>query len=115
MGVFFRVFLPGGLMEKPRRALPLLSILILIALAAACGGGSSTTPPPSGPPPVTASPDVRADYVLGQLTLDEKVQLVHGTSPAQFWTQPVPRGAGSFIPGISRLGIPDLYFADGSV
>lgn len=49
------------------------------------------------------------------MTLDEKLQLVHGTSPAQFWTQPVPRGAGSFIPGIPRLGIPDTYYGDGSV
>jgi len=49
------------------------------------------------------------------MTLDEKIQLVHGVSPLQFWTQPLPRGAASYIPGNGRLSIPALYFADGSV
>lgn len=92
------------------------TLFIVIAVAIGCGGGSSSgsTNQTCAPPP-TASPDVRADCVLSQMTLDEKIQLVHGTSPPQFWTQPVPRGAGSFIPGIPRLGIPDTYYGDGSV
>lgn len=92
------------------------ALLVVIGVAIGCGGGSSSgsNQQVCSPPP-TASPDVRADCVLSQMTLDEKLQLVHGTSPAQFWTQPVPRGAGSFIPGIPRLGIPDTYYADGSV
>ena len=49
------------------------------------------------------------------MTLDEKVQIVHGSSPPQWWTQSLPRGVGSFVPGIPRLGVPDLYFGDGSV
>ena len=99
-----------------RQASATATSLALIALAAACGSGNGgTTPPPDNPPPITASADVRADWVVSHLSLDEKIQLVHGTSPAQFWTQPVPRGAGSFIPGIPRLGIPDTYYADGSV
>src|SRR5512146_3129535 len=87
-----------------------LSMLAVIGVAFACGGGSSSgsNNQVCSPPP-TASADVRADCVLSQMTLDEKIQLVHGTSPPQFWTQPVPRGAGSFIPGIPRLGIPDTY------
>jgi len=91
------------------------SMAIAFASIALACGSSGRTPPPDNPPPVTASPDVRADYVLGKMTLDEKIQLVHGTSPPDFWTQPVPRGAGSFIPGIPRLGIPNTYYADGSV
>lgn len=93
-----------------------LSMLAVIGVAFACGGGSSSgsNNQVCSPPP-TASADVRADCVLSQMTLDEKIQLVHGTSPPQFWTQPVPRGAGSFIPGIPRLGIPDTYYGDGSV
>jgi beta-glucosidase len=97
------------------RAARFIALLAPIGLSVACGGGSSTSKNQTCSPPVTASPDVRADCVLSQLTLDEKIQLVHGTSPAQFWTQPVPRGAGSFIPGIPRLGIPDTYYSDGSV
>lgn len=97
------------------RVAKLSMLLAAIALAIGCGGGTSgSNQQPCSPPP-TASPDVRADCVLSQMTLDEKIQLVHGTSPPQFWTQPVPRGAGSFIPGIPRLGIPDTYYGDGSV
>jgi len=81
--------------------------------ALACGGGGSQTQ--TGPPPPTASPDVRADYLVGQMTQDEKIQMVHGGADLQWWNQTLPRGAGGWIPGIPSLGIPDLYFADGSV
>lgn len=92
----------------------LLPALGLLAISVACGAGSST-PTQQGPPPVTASPDVRADYVLGQMTLDEKFQLVHGGASSTWWLQTQPRGAGGWVPGIPRLGITDLYLADGSV
>ncbi|MGO9085153.1 MAG: beta-glucosidase family protein [Terriglobales bacterium] len=88
--------------------------LILLIAAVACGGGSSSPQPPQPPPP-TASPDVRADYLVGQMTLDEEIQLVHGGAALDWWNYTLPRGAGGWIPGIPRLGIPDLYFADGSV
>ncbi|HYM75831.1 MAG TPA: glycoside hydrolase family 3 C-terminal domain-containing protein [Candidatus Dormibacteraeota bacterium] len=99
------------------RTFSAVALLELIAVFVACGSGNSSSSNNNTvcSPPTTASPDVRADCVLSQMTLDEKIQLVHGTSPPQFWTQPVPRGAGSFIPGIPRLGIPDTYYSDGSV
>ncbi len=57
------------------------------------------------------SPDQRADLVIEQMTLDEKIQLVHGVEgPAAM--EPSLGGAG-FVPGIPRLGIPDLQMADG--
>jgi beta-glucosidase len=49
------------------------------------------------------------------MTIDEKIQLVHGGAATDWWNHTLPRGAGGWIPGIPRLGIPDLYFADGSV
>jgi beta-glucosidase len=49
------------------------------------------------------------------MTIDEKIQLVHGRSIRNRGTQTSSRGAGSWIPGIPRLGIPELYFAGGSV
>jgi beta-glucosidase len=58
---------------------------------------------------------VRADYLVSQMTLDEKIQLVHGGASATWWNQTQPRGAAGWVPGISRLNIPDLYLADGSV
>lgn len=105
---------PRSLLVVILRTFRVVVLLELIAVLVACGGSSSTNKTVCSPP-ATASPDVRADCVLSQMTLDEKIQLVHGTSPPQFWTQPVPRGAGSFIPGIPRLGIPDTYYGDGSV
>jgi beta-glucosidase len=47
------------------------------------------------------------------MTLDEKVQLVHGNLTLQ--STAGPQGAGYWVLGISRLGIPDLLSVDGSV
>ena len=90
--------------------------LLSLLLITSCGGSSGSTPPitPPPPPPSTASPDVRADYLVSQMTLDEKLQLVRGSLATDWWAHPVPRGAAGVVPGISRLGIPDLYLADGS-
>jgi len=93
---------------------------MLLLAAAGCGGGgantaTTTTPSKPSPPPATATPDVRADYLVSQMTQSEKLQLVHGGAALDWWNHALPRGAGGWIPGISRLGIPDLYFADGSV
>jgi len=65
------------------------------------------------------TPDQRADMVLGQMTLDEKIQLVHGTGWGVLRKgDPVPArsnlGAG-FVPGIDRLHIPDINMADSAV
>ena len=58
---------------------------------------------------------MRADYLVSQMTLAEKMQLVHGGAALDWWNHTLPRGAAGWIPGIPRLNIPDLYFADGSV
>ena len=46
------------------------------------------------------------------MTIDEKIQLVHGALTSY---NPGPHGEGGWIPGIPRLSIPDLGFEDGSV
>jgi len=99
------------------RRLLIASVLALVIAAVSCGGGSAgqNPPPPPQPPPPTASPDVRADYLVGQMTLDEKIHMVHGGAALDWWNHRLPRGAGGWIGGIPRLNIPDLYFADGSV
>src|SRR6185436_18181609 len=64
------------------------------------------------------SPDARADLVIAQMTLDEKIQMVHGTGWGVLKGEAVPSrsnlGAG-FVPGIDRLGIPDINLADSAV
>ena len=54
------------------------------------------------------SPDQRADLVLKQMTLDEKIQLVHGSMAMIGPKIPGALGGDGYVPGISRLGIPDL-------
>jgi beta-glucosidase len=64
----------------------------------------------------TLSPDRRADLVVEQMTIDEKIQLVHGGSGlggAQ--QQSRSNGGAGFVPGIPRLGIPDINMADSAV
>ncbi|RXS98171.1 glycosyl hydrolase [Silvibacterium dinghuense] len=65
------------------------------------------------------SPDERADLVLKEMTLDEKILLVHG----QGWgvlrpPDPVAPGsnfAAGYVEGIERLGIPGVNEADSAV
>ncbi len=65
--------------------------------------------------PSVPTADQRATALLQQMTQDEKLQLVAGAGGPVTNIIPLPRGAGGYIPGIPRLGIPDLYFCDGSV
>jgi beta-glucosidase len=62
------------------------------------------------------SPDQRADLLLEQMTLEEKLALVHGGaaySGPQSVAPPQSLGGAGFVPGIPRLGIPDLQMTDG--
>ncbi len=61
--------------------------------------------------PAPPTSDQRASAMLARMTQAQKLQLVSGTGGSA----PLPRGAGGYIPGVSSLGIPDLYFVDGSL
>ncbi len=53
--------------------------------------------------------DARVDKLLSQMTLEEKLTLIHGT-----WEDPkVYQAQAGYLAGIPRLGIPGLRFADG--
>jgi beta-glucosidase len=101
-------------------------IALLAALASiACSPLPAQLGPPSakvkGPWMDTSlSPDKRADLVIAQLTLDEKISLLHGSGWKMLFSSPAsmdPKSLGNagFIPGIPRLGIPDLQMADAAV
>ena len=53
--------------------------------------------------------DARVDKILSQMTLQEKLTLIHGTQedPAVY------QGQAGYLAGVPRLGIPGLRFADG--
>ena len=64
----------------------------------------------------TLSPDDRAALVLKQMTLDEKISLLHGTgmkelSPMSPLAVHSNGGAG-YVVGVPRLGIPDIQMSD---
>jgi len=64
-------------------------------------------------------PDQRADLVLHQMTLDEKIQMVHGTGWGVLRKgDPVPPGSNlgaGYTEGVERLGIPGINMADSAV
>jgi beta-glucosidase len=67
------------------------------------------------------SPDQRAELLVRQMTLKEKISLLHGVDSKGIGGppgSPPPTGSlggAGFIPGIARLGIPDLQMADSAV
>jgi beta-glucosidase len=105
----------------------------LVAMLVGCGGGNSgsttndnlditSASTPSSTERETAlgfdrprSPDARARALVAQMTQDEKLQLVRGWAICGLAFS--AKGSGlngpGFIPGIARLGIPDLNMTDG--
>ncbi len=62
------------------------------------------------------SPDERADLVLKEMTLEEKIDLVHGNGMPG-WGKPRPNaylgnGGAGFVLGVARLGIPIIQMSD---
>src|SRR6201993_2939671 len=62
-------------------------------------------------------PEERADLVLKQLTLDEKLTLLHGNGMAHApqWQMPLSNltnGGAGYVEGVKRLGIPPLVISD---
>jgi beta-glucosidase len=61
----------------------------------------------------TLSPDTRADLVVKELTLDEKISLLHGQGMPFFSTGPTESNGGAgYSNAIPRLGIPAIQMAD---
>ena len=53
--------------------------------------------------------DARVDKLLSQMTLEEKITLIHGAQE----DPKVYQGQAGYLAGVPRLGIPGLRFADG--
>jgi beta-glucosidase len=105
------------------------TLALTLSPAWAQGRGQAANPALAGPWMNTSlSPDQRADLLIQQMTIEEKIQLLHGmggraganTPPTieqltQQLTATRSNGGAGFIPGIPRLGIPDLQMADAAV
>jgi beta-glucosidase len=53
--------------------------------------------------------NARVDHLLAQMTLEEKIAMIHGAGEEASTYQ----GQAGYQPGIKRLGIPPMRFADG--
>jgi beta-glucosidase len=91
-----------------------LGILLAIVVAGAAAREFATPAPQSPAPPwmnKNLSPDQRANLVIKQMTLDEKIAIVTGyLGYPTFRNLQAPKGslgADGFVFGVPRLGIPD--------
>jgi beta-glucosidase len=96
------------------------AVIALVGAPYCYGQFSSGPKKPTGPwMDKTLTPDQRAELVVKEMTLDEKIQLVHGSGMPGFGsTDPAAvrsNGGGGFVSGIERLGLPDLNMNDSSV
>ena len=109
-------------MNKLRRIMLALSATLAFALGItiflkhgliALGQGQSASRPWMDR---TLSPDRRADLVLKEMTLDEKMEFVHGNGMPG-WGKPRPNaylgnGGAGFVLGVPRLAIPMIQMSD---
>lgn len=83
------------------------AVIALSGIVSAAAASSGVAAAAVSPPIASAAPYTpTVTYLLSQLTVDEKLQLVHGG------TDPDPHGEAGIIIGVPRLGIPDFREAD---
>jgi beta-glucosidase len=99
-----------------------LAVLLCSALINPAGAQfGPPRPKPTGPwMDQKLTPDQRADLIVAQMTLDEKISLLHGGGWQMMFGGPdappsKSLGNAGYIPGIPHLGIPDLQIADAAV
>src|SRR5450755_844075 len=107
----------GKIMISRARARLLLLCLSVVAIGLpllAQSGSPDKTPHPWMNS--SLSPDERADMVVKEMTLDEKITLLHGTGhPGLGPMSPLSvgsNGGAGFVVGIPRLGIPGIQMSD---
>lgn len=93
-----------------------IAIFIIVAQLQAAGQSSGNAAPAKPWMNNKLSPDERADLVVKEMTLAEKISLLHGTgmeglSPVSPLAVQSNGGAG-YVVGIPRLGIPGIQMSD---
>jgi beta-glucosidase len=92
---------------------------LAVGAVLAVGVARADPPAPVGGPWMNTrlSPDQRANLLLGAMTLDEEITLVHGSMGIPILPG-VPKeaiGSAGYVPGVPRLGIPALQESDASL
>jgi len=108
------------MMTTPRRWFTSLGFAACLLFPALCAAQTKPTQHPDWPWMNQAlGPDARADLMIHEMTLDEKIQLVHGDGwgvlRAGDFVAPRHNGGAGYVPGIPRLGLPDINLADSAV
>ena len=94
--------------------------VVVALLASVLGAGVFAQAPqrpsaPKGPWMDTSlSPDQRAEMVVQQMTLDEKISLLHGRGGFQA-EGTISNGGAGVVQGVPRLGLPPIQLADSAV
>jgi beta-glucosidase len=94
------------------------SAIYLAGLLALAFASSASAQEPSQPwMDARKDPSERAELVLKQLTLDEKIALLHGNGMPHVpkWQMPLTslgNGGAGYVEGIPRLGIPPIVISD---
>ncbi len=91
----------------------LAGIMVFIAAAGSVMAQNATQPWMNS----TLSPEERAELVLKQMSLDEKIALLHGNGMehASQWQMPLTylsNGGAGYVVGVKRLGIPPIFMSD---
>ena len=101
------------------RIVAALGIISVAAVAAAQNAAPDTSARQTDRPWMNPqlSPEERVDLGLKQLTLDEKIALLHGNGMAhdanwQAPLTPLTNGGAGYVEGVKRLGIPSLVISD---
>jgi beta-glucosidase len=95
--------------------------LIVCAWVSQAGAASSDTTAPAAAQPwsnTKLSADQRAELLNRELTLDERISMVHGLMALPVKKVPLPPEAipaAGYVPGVPRLRIPALYESDASL
>src|ERR1700722_15859681 len=103
----------------PLRSLSNLVAVLLVALlftASAFSQSASKDHPPFPWMNSSLSPDDRASMVLKEMTLDEKIGMLHGTGMAGLGPlsplHVMSDGGAGYVVGVERLGIPPIQISD---
>ena len=94
---------------------PLAVLMVVIAAAPMSIAQFPGMPQPKHYPwsDTTLSPDARADLVIKEMTLEEKISLLHGQGFLFNATGPTESNGGAgYSVAIPRLGIPAIQMAD---
>jgi beta-glucosidase len=99
---------------SPNRAGALILAAVLVGVPCAVAQFQGMQQPKHFPWSDTGlSPDVRADMVIKELTLEEKISLLHGQGFSFNATGPTESNGGAgYSVGIPRVGIPAIQMAD---